>query len=56
MIGTLTHCTVNNNLILIDTFFFRENGFQESVSTFGTVAGFWSSAYSLGYLQKLLLL
>uniref|UniRef100_A0A2H8TGP9 MFS-type transporter C6orf192 n=1 Tax=Melanaphis sacchari TaxID=742174 RepID=A0A2H8TGP9_9HEMI len=25
-----------------------ENGFQESVSTFGTVAGFWSSAYSLG--------
>ncbi|XP_025423082.1 MFS-type transporter SLC18B1-like isoform X2 [Sipha flava] len=25
-----------------------DNGFQESVSTFGTVAGFWSSAYSLG--------
>ncbi|VVC37962.1 Hypothetical protein CINCED_3A013556 [Cinara cedri] len=25
-----------------------DNGFQESISTFGTVAGFWSSAYSLG--------
>jgi len=40
----------------MDTFVFRENGFQESVSTFGTVAGFWSSAYSLGYLQQLLML
>lgn len=37
-----------DDLISVD-FFYSDNGFQESVSTFGTVAGFWSSAYSLGY-------
>lgn len=43
--------------ILIITFcFFSDNGFQESVSTFGTVAGFWSSAYSLGYSILIILI